>query len=465
MKVSKYLITGLLLLSLILAVACQQIASPVSSPTPSNTSMPNITPPAQNTTINVSPTLSASIPSTTKSSPAPSQTHGSLTVSFLDVGQADCTVIQYGSSSMIIDAGGNSTASSLVSEIKNMGISKFDIVVGTHPHEDHIGGLDAVINNFDIGTISMPKVSNNTQTFMDVLTAIQHKGLTVTTPIPGNTFTLGNDIKCTIFAPNGTGYSDLNSYSIVIKVVYGNTSFLFTGDAETDSEQEMLVKGFDLKSDVLKVGHHGSTSSTSTAFLNAVSPKNAVIFVGKDNIYGHPHRETLDKLNAAGVKIYRTDLNGTIEMVSDGSTINVSPQHAVLSTPTSATIIASISPSPTVTAPIPISTSSLSNPTPTPTSTVTTTASIQITNIFYDGLVPSIESDEYVEISNPGTTAVDLNGWTLKDVADGTPSFRFPAYTLEPGTSIRVYTNENHPEYGGFNFGYGKAIWNNTARI
>ncbi len=135
----------------------------------------------------------------------------------------------------------------------------------------------------------MPKVSNNTRTFEDVLLAIKNKGLTVTTPLPGSSFTFGNDIQCTILAPNGQGYPDLNSYSIVIKMTYNNISFLFTGDTETDSEMEMLAKGYNLKADVLKVGHHGSTSSTSPEFLKAVSPKYAVIFVGKDNPYGHPH--------------------------------------------------------------------------------------------------------------------------------------------------------------------------------
>jgi competence protein ComEC len=249
----------------------------------------------------------------------------SLTVSFLNVGQADCTVIQYGNRYMIIDAGGNSGADSLVATLHNMDISKFDVVIGTHPHEDHIGGLDAVINNFDIGTIYMPKVSTNTETFEDVLLAIKNKGLTVTAPVPGSSFTLGGDVKCTILAPNSQSYTGLNSYSIVLKVTFNGQSFLFTGDAEVDSEQEMLAKGYDLKADVLKVGHHGSTSSTSTEFLQAVSPEYAVIFVGVNNTYGHPHQEILDRLNAAGVKIYRTDLSGgTIKFVVSGDKISVS---------------------------------------------------------------------------------------------------------------------------------------------
>ena len=248
-----------------------------------------------------------------------------LTVSILDVGQADCIVIQQGDNAMIIDAGNNADSTFVVDQLQNMGINRLDVVIGTHPHEDHIGGLDAVINNFDIGTIYMPKVSNNTKTFEDVLTAIQEKGLSVTTPVPGTSFTLGDEVQCLILAPNSASYEDLNNYSIVLKVTYNCKSFLFTGDAEVDSEEEILAKGYDLKADVLKVGHHGSTSSTSDEFLEAVSPEYAVICVGVDNTYGHPHQETLDKLNAAGIRIYRTDLSGgTIKFVVDGDQLLVS---------------------------------------------------------------------------------------------------------------------------------------------
>jgi competence protein ComEC len=310
LKKLQSLLAVLLIISAVVFAGCGQVNLPT---TPSQTSTPSVT----GTTPTAPATTSTQTPTSGSSQP--------LTVSFLNVGQADCTVIQYGNSTMIIDAGGNSGAASLVTKLKSMGITKFDVVIGTHPHEDHIGGLDAVINNFDIGTIYMPRVSNNTKTFEDVLTAIKNKGLTVTTPVPGAIFTLGGAVQCTSLAPNSQSYSELNSYSIVLKVTFSGRAFLFTGDAEVDSEREMLAKGYDLKAEVLKVGHHGSTSSTSAEFLKAVSPKYAVIFVGIDNTYGHPHQETLDKLIAAGVKIYRTDLSGgTIKFVVSGSDLSVS---------------------------------------------------------------------------------------------------------------------------------------------
>jgi competence protein ComEC len=248
--------------------------------------------------------------------------HGkdTLKVHFIDVEQADCILIQEGNHTMLIDGGGNKSEDFIVNYIKQQGIQKLDFVIGTHPHEDHIGGLDAVINNFDIGSIWMPKVSHNSQTFLDVLTAIKNKNLKINLPVVGKEIQL-TDAKAVILAPNNNTYEGFNNYSIVLKLNYKNTSFLFTGDAESLSEEEMLKNSSDLKSNVLKIAHHGSTSSTTNTFLEAVDPEYAVIQCGYGNSYGHPHRETIEKLDANNIMIYRTDQNGTIIATSDGETI------------------------------------------------------------------------------------------------------------------------------------------------
>lgn len=246
-----------------------------------------------------------------------------LEVHFMDVGQADAILIKNGQNAMLIDAGNNGDADYVVNYLKNQGIKKLDYVIGTHPHEDHIGGLDAVIYAFDIGKVYMPKVIHTSKTFQDVIYAIKNKGLKITNPVVGSKLVLG-DAKGIILAPNSIQYKDYNNYSIVLKLIYGNTSFLFTADAEDLSEEEMLSNGLDLSADVLKVGHHGSRSSTTLAFLNKVNPKYAVIMTELGNDYGHPHKETMEKLMKKGIIIYRTDQNGTIVLKSDGENIECS---------------------------------------------------------------------------------------------------------------------------------------------
>jgi competence protein ComEC len=250
-----------------------------------------------------------------------------LSVHFVDVGQADSILVQTpGGHNMLVDAGNNADADTVTSYLARQGVKKVDVLVGTHPHEDHIGAMDVVIERYPIGKIYMPKVSATTKTFKDVLLAIKDKGLKVSSPVPGNTIDLDPAVKVEILAPNSPRYKDLNNYSIVLKVTYGKTSFLLTGDAERESESEILAKGYNLKADLLKVGHHGSNSSTSAAFLKAVAPKFAIISVGADNKYGHPSQTTIKRLQRAGIKIYRTDLNGTIVATSDGQKITIKSQ-------------------------------------------------------------------------------------------------------------------------------------------
>ncbi|SHE51823.1 ComEC/Rec2 family competence protein [Desulforamulus putei] len=258
---------------------------------------------------------------TVKTGP-PQMQPGIMKVHFIDVGQADAILVQAGEESMVIDAGNNDDGDRVVDYLKQLGIKKLAVVMGTHPHEDHIGGLDNVIKTFAVDKVYLPKVNHNTKTYRDVLLAVKEKNLRVTAARGGQSFSLG-EARVEILAPNGTRYEELNDYSIVCKVTFGDSRFLFTGDAEAVSEQEMLNNGCNLKADVLKVGHHGSSSSTGERFLKAVSPKMAVISVGRKNDYGHPHRETLQRLAAARIKVYRTDKAGTIVMTTDGKKIEV----------------------------------------------------------------------------------------------------------------------------------------------
>ncbi|WML37464.1 ComEC/Rec2 family competence protein [Clostridium sp. OS1-26] len=246
---------------------------------------------------------------------------GQLKVHYINVGQGDGILIQQGTHHMLIDAGTNEDEKLMVDYLNKQDIKHLDYIVGTHPHEDHIGGLDAVIKNFDIGTVYMPKVTTTTKTFADVINALKAKNLKITTPIVGSTFKLG-DANCEILAPNSSKYQNINDYSIVIKLTYGSNKFLFTGDAENLSEKEILSKGLDVSADVLKLGHHGSFSSTSAEFLDKVNPKYAVVSCGKDNDYGHPHDVTMKKLEKKHIPLYRTDESGNIICTSDGKNIS-----------------------------------------------------------------------------------------------------------------------------------------------
>lgn len=250
--------------------------------------------------------------------------NGEVVVKFLDVGQADSILVQSNGVNMLIDAGTNKAGATVVKDLQDLGVKKIDYLIGTHPHEDHIGGMDDVIKNFDIGTIFMPKIQTNTKTFEDVLDAIASKNLKVTSPEVGYTYNVG-DAKCEIMSI-GSGKneekSNLNLSSIVIRMTYGTQSFLFMGDAETENESSRTWP----QTTVLKVGHHGSNTSSSKKFLNEVKPEIAVISVGTGNMYGHPKQTTLNKLTKIGAKIYRTDENGTVTITTDGKTSTVTTE-------------------------------------------------------------------------------------------------------------------------------------------
>jgi competence protein ComEC len=248
---------------------------------------------------------------------------GLLHVSIIDVGQGDSILIKTPAGRFIIvDGGSKEEFNKFFGYLESQNINAITTVIATHPHEDHIGNLDDVIMEYPVNEVYMPKVTANTKTFRDLMEAIKSKGLRIKTAKSGVRFNL-DGVDFEFLAPNSKWYEDLNNYSAVLKVSYGQNSFLLMGDAEKLSESEILKKGFNVKADVIKIGHHGSSSSSSKAFIKAVNPKYAVISLGKNNDYGHPHRETIKLLNDLNISICRTDINGTVSFVSNGKNIKI----------------------------------------------------------------------------------------------------------------------------------------------
>ena len=242
-----------------------------------------------------------------------------LTVHYLDVGQADCALIECGGEYMIIDGGNVDDSDLVVAYLQEQGVEQLHTVVCTHAHEDHVGGLAAVLAVYPTETILSPTKTYASACFDDFMYYADQQEIAVNIPSPGDCFQLG-EAEVTVLGPVKS-YPDPNDTSIVLKVEFGTTSFLFTGDMEMQAETDMMNAGMDVSADVLKVGHHGSSTSTGYRFLYETDPDYAVISVGAGNTYGHPHRETVAILNDAEIPMFRTDELGTIVAVSDGSEI------------------------------------------------------------------------------------------------------------------------------------------------
>lgn len=253
--------------------------------------------------------------------PPPASFDG-LTVHFLDVGQADCALVQCGGENLLIDGGNTEDSDLVVSYLLDQNVTDLTYVVCTHAHEDHVGGLPAVLAVFETQTVFSPVEEYNSKCFDDFLYYADQQNLPLICPVPGSTYPLG-DAAITVLGPV-EDYEDANNTSIILRVDYGETGFLFTGDGELKSEQDILDSGADISATVLKVGHHGSSTSTGYRWLREADPDYAVISAGAGNDYGHPHREVLSRLDDADVTVYRTDLQGHIVCRSDGSQVKFS---------------------------------------------------------------------------------------------------------------------------------------------
>ena len=244
-----------------------------------------------------------------------------LKVHYLDVGQGDSIFVELpNNETMLIDAAESYQSENIINYLKNLNYQKIDYVIGTHPHTDHIGGLKDIINTFEIGKIYMPKVGSTTKTYESLLMAIKDKNLKINTAKAGTSIIDTDALKINILAPNNSTYTELNNYSVVTKITYGTTKFLFMGDAEKLSENEIKEN---VTADVIKIGHHGSNTSSSIDFIKKVNAKYGIISVGLNNKYNLPKEETITKWENSGTKIYLTSTNGTIRASSDGTNIKI----------------------------------------------------------------------------------------------------------------------------------------------
>lgn len=370
-----------------------------------------------------------------------------LVVRYFDVGQGDSILLQQGKYAMLIDSGTPDSKDTLLEYLKSLNVTKLQYFIGTHVHDDHIGGAAAVISNLTVNKVYFTKQTSTTAAFENFIDAVSEKGLKLTVPKVGEKFKLGNAIV-TVVAPKGGDYSSENDFSIVVKVVYGNTSFLFTGDAGTASEKEMLKSGIDLSADVLKVGHHGSSSSSSAEFLDAVNPQYAVISVGKNNLYGFPTRSILDKLKKKHIAVYRTDCGGTVTAVSDGESVlmhqSVCAAPSSTSLPTPITSAAAPSATPTAKPKPSITPSPTPKPTPTPEPSFTPTpepsptpTSAAVFSASVDNAAPLQNTDVTLTVSGPGGTFTAICRYKSKNTQ----------YTGTVGVPLAIDIGTAAPEY------------------
>ncbi|KKG13066.1 lamin tail domain-containing protein [Methanosarcina sp. 2.H.A.1B.4] len=411
MKLSQLIATIICLSLVLIAAGCTD-----STDTPSETTSEQPTP-------------------TTTAQNAGSPSGQNLTIHFLDVGQGDSILIEYNNKDMLIDAGESDQGEVVTSYLQDQGISTLDYVVATHPHSDHIGGMNDVLNNFQIEHFIDSGYPHTSKTYENMLTTIDQKNIPFEVAQAGQTIDFDPAVEVEVLNPGTTYSNDLNENSVVLKVSYGEVSFLLMGDAGLESEENIMEAGYDVDSDILKVGHHASTSGSGASFISAVSPEVSIIEVGAGNSYGHPHTEILNRLQKAST-VYRTDLDGTITITTDGSAYAVTTEK----TGTISSGSGAYS-----------STESTADESETPSSTE---SDVYVSNLNLQ--------DEWVKISNTGSSPVSLSGWKIEDES-GKNTYTFSSYTLDSGTTVTLYTGEGKNSATELYWQLGSPIWNNDG--
>lgn len=355
-------------------------------------------------------------------------------VYFIDVGQGDAALLRDpGGFDVLIDGGPPEAGARLVAFLRAQGVDSVEVMVATHADDDHTGGLAAVLQAGDIhvGALYYNGLAASGSAWLDVLAGASARGLTPVAAGYPDGFNWGTMIAQALSPAPELDDPYFNQQSLVLRVQYGAVRLLFSGDIDSVTEAALLGRGAPLEAEILKVAHHGSAGSSTEAFLAVVGAETAVISVGAGNDYGHPAAAALARLRAAGALVRRTDLEGTLLVESDGVTYTVSSARGRQ-----------------VYLPLALS----------PQGAAPALPDIRIAAVFEDGS-GSNEPDEYVELRSAQPSAVELAGWTLRDNSGRV--FTFPSFSMQPGQVCRVYTNENHPEWCGFNYASGSAIWNN----
>ncbi|HOI12298.1 MAG TPA: MBL fold metallo-hydrolase [Methanoculleus sp.] len=361
---------------------------------------------------------------------------GDLAVHFIDVGQGDSILIEFRDKTMLIDAGERGMGERVIAYLEDRSVERLDVVVATHAHSDHIGGLADVISAYPVGRFVDAAQPHPTATYEDLLALVEDQGISYTAAERGQTIALDPDLEILILNPGAQPLGDANEDSVVLKMTYGDISYLFTGDAGTPAEESMAAVGLDLDADVLKVGHHASRYASSAEFLSVVSPAISVIPVGEGNDYGHPHEEAVERLEATGSRIYRTDLDGTVIVATDGQMLTVAAGEAPAATVTAGATTAAATTAPTAT-PVPSS-------------------GVYIADLDVQ--------EERITVMNADKTAVNLTGWTITD--EGTRNtYTFPAFTLDPGADVTVHSGAGNDTAIDLYWGRGTGVWNNDGDL
>lgn len=406
-------------------------------------------------------------------------TTGDLRAYFLDVGQGDASVILFKDRVIVIDAGEMDRGGDVVRALHRLGVKKIDLLVATHPHADHIGGMQDVLRAFPVAQVldsGMPSTSILYERFLET---VDEKNIPYLVAEQAQTIDLDPALRILILSPPEERIGDdLNTNSIVLKISYGTVNLLYTGDATTGAEDVMAKSGYPLDAQILKVGHHGSSGSGSSAFLSRVSPETAVISTGAGNSYGHPHRETLERLARAGAVVFRTDVDGTVLVQSNGETYSVMTESAgddIWLLPTPAPTVATPSPAPpqatTTGTPAPFILPTIPENVTVPAPPVTlppvqigNASSVRIRAVQFDAPGDDRQNlnGEWVQLTNTGADVVLLAGWTLSD-ADTRDLYTFPAFLLMPGGQVTVHAGSGMMNDTALFMGMTGPVFANTG--